>query len=283
MMKNGNEKLKFIVWQKIHLLPAWCIDLWQKWKFRTIVKHAYEKIPLYRALWQEKGIIEKNIKKVSIRALPIISKNNFTERNTDEYICQDFPEQFYNWRGATSGSTGEPFKFVRASYGDGSPEVEKYYDSFKRWRFLVWDGISFDYIFNTLRGVRFQETSHLDLTTLLIKRTGLYQGTEKTVDRILNFKGEVIGGYSSGLVEFCTVLHNHDLVGAITFKYAASSGEVLLPSQRQFIEQTLGCEVYDRYGTEEFRIIGVECREHRGFHLNSESFILEVVDESGQL
>ncbi|MEX0652207.1 MAG: hypothetical protein WD509_01100 [Candidatus Paceibacterota bacterium] len=98
---------------------------------------------------------------------------------------------------------------------------------------------------------------------------------------MLSFNADIIVGYPSKITELCSILStkpNHKL----SFRYCSTAGETLTEAQRTFIKKTLSCEVYDRYGTEEFRVIGVECKKHHGFHLNSESFILEVVDSKGK-
>ena len=82
------------------------------------------------------------------------------------------------------------------------------------------------------------------------------------------------------MVWLCDYLSNRGLQGSLKFKYAISYGESLMNSQRKLIESCFQCEVYDRYGLEELGVVGSECSRHFGFHLNSESFILEVLDEN---
>jgi phenylacetate-CoA ligase len=61
-----------------------------------------------------------------------------------------------------------------------------------------------------------------------------------------------------------------------------SSAEMLLKHIREFIEQEWESEVFDRYGHNEFSpAVGMECREHDGFHLNPLLTYVEVVDEEG--
>ena len=56
---------------------------------------------------------------------------------------------------------------------------------------------------------------------------------------------------------------------------------MLLRPERDVIERVFGCAVTDRYGCEEVGLIGCECAEHRGMHLNVDHLIVECVREDG--
>jgi phenylacetate-CoA ligase len=60
-----------------------------------------------------------------------------------------------------------------------------------------------------------------------------------------------------------------------------STSMMLLPHERNHIERVFGCRVTDRYGCEEVSLIGCECAEHRGMHMNIEHLIIEFVKEDG--
>jgi phenylacetate-CoA ligase len=68
----------------------------------------------------------------------------------------------------------------------------------------------------------------------------------------------------------------------IKFKGMLSSAEVLYPHQRQFIEETFGGKIFDRYGTRELGGLGCQCQEHTGLHVSVENVYLEVLDERGE-
>jgi len=56
-----------------------------------------------------------------------------------------------------------------------------------------------------------------------------------------------------------------------------SSAQTLPPETRALIEAQFGCPVFDKYGAREFSGIAHECDAHRGYHVNAESYIVEVV------
>ncbi len=60
-----------------------------------------------------------------------------------------------------------------------------------------------------------------------------------------------------------------------------STSMMLLPSERRYIEEVFGVKVTDRYGCEEVSLIGCECEQHQGMHLNIEHLVIEFIKDDG--
>ena len=60
-----------------------------------------------------------------------------------------------------------------------------------------------------------------------------------------------------------------------------STSMMLLPHERQLIEQVFSCKVTDRYGCEEVSLIGCECEKHHGMHMNIEHLVIEFIKDDG--
>jgi phenylacetate-CoA ligase len=56
---------------------------------------------------------------------------------------------------------------------------------------------------------------------------------------------------------------------------------MLLAPEREFIEETFGQRVTDRYGCEEVGLIASECDQHNGLHLNMDHVLVEFLREDG--
>ena len=54
---------------------------------------------------------------------------------------------------------------------------------------------------------------------------------------------------------------------------------MLLPHQRESIEQAFACPVFDYYGLAERAVFASECEQHRGLHLNADFGLCELLDE----
>ena len=58
--------------------------------------------------------------------------------------------------------------------------------------------------------------------------------------------------------------------------------ETLYDFQRELMEDVFNCPVYNRYGCTEFGNVASECKARKGMHINSDRFILEVVNDQGK-
>jgi phenylacetate-CoA ligase len=70
-------------------------------------------------------------------------------------------------------------------------------------------------------------------------------------------------------------------ITAIRPRGIISTSMMLLPSERAVIEEAFACRVTDRYGCEEVGLIGCECEEHRGMHLNIDHLYVECLKADG--
>ena len=277
------EDIKFRIWQSIHALPLWQIRLWQHMRLKRIMQHAYTNVPLYQQLWNAHNIHPSDLKKPkTLSNLPIINKSIFTDRDITDFVAQNLPSAYYNTVGYTSGSTGEPIRFVRAIYGDGSPEIERKYFNAKQWRFLLWDDVSLLDILNTIKIVELKENrANTDPLRLFITIDEFREDQEAVFQKIKTFSPHVLAGYSTLVLEFVQALAASTFSHDITIPYVIVGGQALSSSEQAF-KEVLRCELYNRYSFEEFRAVAMECKYHNGFHAHSESFIFEVVDENGK-
>ena len=60
-----------------------------------------------------------------------------------------------------------------------------------------------------------------------------------------------------------------------------STSMMLLGHERELIEKVFSCKVTDRYGCEEVSLIGCECEQHNGMHMNIEHLVIEFIKDDG--
>ena len=120
--------------------------------------------------------------------------------------------------------------------------------------------------------MRFRE---LQLSTLEVSRRSI----TKLVSMIKRYKPVCIGGFASTLSSMVALMQEMRQPLDLRLKAAISTGETVLSSQRKRIEESFGCEVFDRYGSRELSgYLAQECGFHSGLHVNSEFVLLEIVD-----
>jgi phenylacetate-CoA ligase len=59
-------------------------------------------------------------------------------------------------------------------------------------------------------------------------------------------------------------------------------GETLTPETRRRCRKLLGADVHDNYSSQEVGLIAAECPESGSYHVQSESLIVEILDDAGQ-
>jgi phenylacetate-CoA ligase len=65
-------------------------------------------------------------------------------------------------------------------------------------------------------------------------------------------------------------------------KQARTYGETLQPDAREIVRAAWGVEIVDSYSSEELGYIALQCPRLAGYHVQSESLIVEVLDDAGR-
>ncbi len=249
------------------------IDTWQAASLQRLIHYAEKNVPMWNAILKSQGIHADAIRSTrDLRLLPIIGKNDFLGKPSDEYT--DNSRRILTRESTTSGSTGKPFEFFPSN-----KYFDPLYSHFCTFRFLAHKRRSLQSL-SKMRNVRIRVTSNTIPNRLYIGISEFLQDTGAALTKIRDFKPEAIYAPPSLLLKLAQAVgKNPD--DAISVPYVISTAEMLQMSVRAFIEATLGCEVYDSYGTEEVGTIAVECERHDGQHLLPESAIVEIVDMNG--
>jgi len=89
-------------------------------------------------------------------------------------------------------------------------------------------------------------------------------------------------GYAGNLVELARFVRDNPGRLMWRSRTVVTAAEGLAPGGRELLEEHLGNEVFMSYGSREFMLIGMECSEHRGYHVSSDNLHVEVADEDGR-
>ena len=102
----------------------------------------------------------------------------------------------------------------------------------------------------------------------------------KNLEKIAASGARVLGTYASTMSMLASL--NGQLENPLRLKLAFCYGDMLNQETREYIEDSFSCPVFQFYGSTEFGPIAFECPEERKLHVNSGSFILELVDSKGR-
>lgn len=273
MINNLWRRVQFAQFCLLHRRSLRVQRRWQEKYLHRLVAHTCRNVPIWRSLARDKNIDPDSIRSIAnITRLPTTSKHTFLGRMVEDYIDNSRMTQSYWYE--TSGTSGTPFTFLMSDHAR-----TPMYSEFASLRFLWWQGVPFSKIFSTrLARIKIRATSTED--RLFIPVEEFQKDIRQALTQIAQFKAEIVSAYPSILLDMARLIEREPLLLDPVPRFILAFGEELSNSLRKFVSKAIGSEIYNRYGLEEIGAIGVECSVHDGFHINTESIIIEITDDA---
>ena len=262
---------------EIETMPVEKIKELQSEKIRKQVKHAYDNVPYYRSLMEQKGVTPEDIHGIEdIYKLPFLTKADLRDQYPDGLL--GVPKSECVRIHSTSGTTG---RRVVAFYTQH--DVDLWEDCCAR--ALMATGATNEDVVQVAYGYG-----------LFTGGAGLHGGSHKVGSLTLPMSS----GNTDRQIQFMMDLGATVL--CCTPSYAAYIGESLkekgykpednslkagifgaepwTEEMRRDIEKSLGIKAYDIYGLTEISGPGVafECCEQKGMHICEDHFYAEIID-----
>jgi phenylacetate-CoA ligase len=248
-------------------------------KLKNIIEYADRNVLYYKNLFKEKGVNVSELKGFNdLNKIPILNKRKIRDNYPDKITAQDTLKRAVH--GITSGTTGEPLFFYKDKL------AQPY-------------SIASIMFANELMGVKLFDIHWNPRTvkkrplkeTLSLWLHGKYmyhifdinkENLGEIIRQIDTIRPSYIESNPTYTNKIARLFKQEGVYPKHKPKAVISSSEMLLKHIRMFIEHEFQSEVFDRYGHNEFSpAVGMECREHDGFHLNPLLTLIEVVDEEG--
>ncbi len=256
---------------------------YQENKLQKIVKHAYETVPYYKKIFQQRKLVPKDIKThIDLHKIPVLTKKDI-KANFNELISRSFRPAHLK-KGHTSGTTGSPLEICY------DPAVI-YITYAALDRQYQWANVSLRRFGDKIAVVRGNVIVPLTRkkppfwrynywhNQLLLSSFHLSPGNLPFYFKELErFNPKVIDGYPSTLYILAKYLKN--IGKKFPLQAVVSSSETLFDFQREVIEDSFQCKMFDYYALAERVVFATECEIHDGHHLCSEYGITEILDEN---
>lgn len=243
-----------------------------------LVRAACDDVPYYRRLMHETGISPSGVRCVAdLRRLPITTKEALLDASEHGFLHRRaVPDRCY--RVSTSGYSGVPLTTYYSW-------PEAYY---RRTTLLLsmWRNARLSWPVTLLHVGARSGGSKRDLA----QRLGLVKVVKvprelspaEQVRAAQRVRPQVIEGTPSYLELFAEKLARQG-VAAPQARLVVTYGEVLHPYQAALLEAAFGGRVASYYNCEEIGNVAWPCPKHSGvLHVNSDTCLLEVVDEHGE-
>jgi len=280
-LKDGSKKLACLKdleksqWQSVNYLQE------TQWtKLQAIIAYAYENCPYYKDLFQEKRLSPGDIQHPNdLAKIPILTKKNI-HLNLDRLITRHSTKADLV-ATKTGGSTGVPLKlFFDKTCQEIRNAAAMRSDKWAQWdlgvmKAALWGNPPIaDTMKKKLRNLLLDRIIYLDTISLDEASMGSF------AQEVKREKSFVLFGHAHSIFIFAKFFKKNCLT-PLTPQGIISTSMMLLPHERQTIEQVFCCPVFDRYGCEEVGLIASECEKHEGMHMNIDHLYIEFLKEDG--
>ncbi|MEW8027522.1 MAG: hypothetical protein AB2792_11105 [Candidatus Thiodiazotropha sp.] len=257
---------------------------YQEKKLQRLIQYCYEHVDYYRNLMEKLKLRPSDIKTIGdLQKLPVLTKEiikkNFQSLLSDEYSLETVE------KGHTSGTTGSPleicysknlinynYAMLDRQYSWARVNLQRFGDKVAVIRGNIIVPLNtkkppfwrYNYYHNQLLFSSF----HLKPDNIAHYLEELRRYSPKTLD-----------GYPSTVYILAKYLKN--IGKKIKLESVLTSSETLYDFQRETIEESFDCKVYDYYGSAERVLFTTECDYHSGGHIGMEYGITEICDSNG--
>ena len=246
---------------------------------RNFIGYAYDHVPYYRRVMDERGIRPQSIQSTAdLSLLPYLTKDHL--RNHFQEL-QASPRPARTQTISTGGSTGAPAKVLVVMESHGFAEAA-------RLRAQGWFGLKpgdreivlWGSPIELGRQSRWREGRDLLLNTRLLSAFDLSEAAlGRYIKRIRAFRPQKLYGYASALAYLAAyMLKAGEAVDTDWPKAIFATAEPLLPHQREAIQKAFHCVAAAEYGARDAGLMAHECPAGR-LHINAERMVVEIDED----
>ncbi|RLF40284.1 MAG: hypothetical protein DRN12_05720, partial [Thermoplasmata archaeon] len=249
--------------------------------FIDTVRRAYS-VPLYQKLFKKSGVNREDIKGIEdVDKLPIISKDDLKQFTHEDFIPNSKRNKLIPV--STSGTTGKSLS-IYVDFSDIIIGLLGYLRTIKIYGLKWWKhrlSVIGDFAPHTAEtGYIKRGVFNNPLISHVFKRVQWLDTNSKpevVIKELDRFKPDFIGGYV-GMLGHLAVLKKQGEGKNISPRYIASTGAVLDPELKKFIEEAFDTKVFEVYGATETGPIAFQC-EKGVYHVMSDLLHVEVLED----
>ncbi|MFW5638954.1 MAG: phenylacetate--CoA ligase family protein [Methanoculleus sp.] len=248
-----------------------------------LLDHAYENVPYYRRIFDDRGLVPGDIRTpADLRLLPLLSREDL-QANLPDLCARNYPESAFEYV-TTGGSTGIPVGFY---YEKGASRA-------REWAFMKtqWDRVGYrfgdrcvvlrGYIVGSSHDAIYWKKALFGRWLLM----SAYHMTEEAllayIREIRRFRPRFIQAYPSTAAILARYMVEHGVAPFPTVKAVLCGSENLYPWQRDLLAEAFGCRVFSWYGNSEQTVLAGECEESTHYHIFPEYGVVELIGRDGR-
>ena len=265
----------------------WSKELLEEYQLEQLAKllhHAYENVPYYRGVFDERGLKPKDIQDFKdLQMLPYLTKQ-IIQDNLEDLKARNYPSSKFLYV-TTGGSTGIPMGFYH----------ENHVSKAKEWAFMTtqWNRVGYKFgdkcivlrgnVVESASKGKFWEYDPINKSLVLSSYHLTDENMPKYIQKIREFKPDFIQAYPSAITILAKFMKENDVEPFPNVKAILCGSENLYPSQRKSLEDVFKCRIYSWYGHTEQAVLAGECEHSTCYHIFPEYGIVELMGDDGKI
>jgi phenylacetate-CoA ligase len=260
----------------------------QFWQLAALLRHARETVPWYQKQLGDAGLTdEQALTPEGWLRVPLLTRRDL-QHHSAEFMSRLLPPgHIITHRNKTSGSTGESLEVV-------CTQVTGFFWQSLAFRDDLWHQRDFSGCMVAIRSGRYKADPMAvhDLPSWGPISHSLYRSGPMTlfyhltplprqVELLEARSPHYLLTYPSNARALCRYSRKRK-VRLPNLQAVHTYGEPITPDVRAACRETWGVPVQDVYSCEELGFIALQCPQHEHYHVQSESVLVEILDEQGQ-
>lgn len=259
------------------------VDLYSLNELKSLVKFSKQRIPWYTNSFESISNVDDAESLADLlHSLPILSRRQAQENFDGLYFKSPSHDPNDYAIQATSGSTGKPVSVMKFA-----PLYSAEYDALTltEWQLNKRDTSK---VLTTFRIVETEAEdvplgpplSYIGATRLHTSRSVLKRSIPELLNDLHRLRPDYL--YVNGVVARQLALAQLESdFEPIKIEQLLTVSDRIDPQLRTLIRDVFGARIIDRYSSEEFGYIALQCPVHDHLHVCSPSLVVEIVDDSG--
>lgn len=259
------------------------LEEYQMQQLSSLLRHAYENVPYYRRVFDERGLKPQDIQDIAdLKKLPYLTKE-IIQKNLPDLVATNYPKSKLQYV-TTGGSTGIPLGFYRERGVADAKERAFMLTQWNRVGFRMGDRcvILRGDVVQAASKDKFWEYDRINKNLIASSYHMTDENLPKYIQKIRAFKPDFIRAYPSAITILARFMKENKIDPFPGIKALFCGSENLYPWQRELLESVFRCRVYSWYGHVEQAALAGECEYSTCYHIFPEYGIVELIGDEGK-